>query len=135
MDSSVTPTLLPILAQGSLDVSADKDKDFFSNKIEKLTSMKFTEYAAKSSQQQLKTFQQALQPMRLLLADQPFFGGFEPSYADFAVAGEFAWARAVSRVKLLDSNDPVFKWRKRLFEKYQECVYGTVGYDVEEGKC
>lgn len=43
MDSSVTPTLLPILAQGSLDVSADKDKDFFSNKIEKLTSMKFTE--------------------------------------------------------------------------------------------
>lgn len=48
------------------------------------------QYAAKSSQQQLKTFQQALQPMRLLLADQPFFGGFEPSYADFAVAGEFA---------------------------------------------
>jgi len=43
MDSSVTPTLLPILAQGSLDVSADKDKDFFINKIGKLTSMKLNE--------------------------------------------------------------------------------------------
>ena len=42
------------------------------------------------------------------------------------------WARAVSRVKLLDSNDPVFKWRKRLFDKYHECVYGTVGYDLED---
>jgi hypothetical protein len=43
MESSVTPTLLPLLAQGSLDVSADKDKDFSSNKIEKLTGMKLTE--------------------------------------------------------------------------------------------
>ena len=51
---------------------------------------KVLQYAAKSSQQQLKTFQQALEPMRLLLSDQPFFGGSEPSYADFAVAGGFA---------------------------------------------
>ncbi len=43
METSVTPTLLPLLAQGSLDVSADKDKDFFINKIEKLTSMKLNE--------------------------------------------------------------------------------------------
>ncbi len=28
--------------------------------------------------------------MRLLLSDQPFFGGSGPSYADFAVAGGFA---------------------------------------------
>ncbi len=43
METSVTPTLLPLLAQGSLDVSADKDKDFFISKIEKLTSMKFNQ--------------------------------------------------------------------------------------------
>jgi len=43
METSVTPTLLPLLAQGSLDVSADKDKDFFINKIGKLTSMKLNE--------------------------------------------------------------------------------------------
>ncbi len=48
------------------------------------------QYATKSSQQQLKTCQQALEPMRLLLSDQPFFGGSEPSFADFAVAGNFA---------------------------------------------
>ncbi len=48
------------------------------------------QYAANSSQQQLKSFQQALEPMRLLLSDQHFFGGSEPSYADFAVAGGFA---------------------------------------------
>ena len=43
METSVTPTLLLLLAQGSLDVSADKDKDFFINKIGKLTSMKLNE--------------------------------------------------------------------------------------------
>jgi len=43
METSVTPTLLLLLAQGSLDVSADKDKDFFINKIGKLTGMKLNE--------------------------------------------------------------------------------------------
>ncbi len=33
-------------------------------------SCKVLQYAAKSSQQQLKTFQQALEPMRLLVSDQ-----------------------------------------------------------------
>lgn len=29
MENSVNPTLLPLLAQGSLDVSADKDKSIY----------------------------------------------------------------------------------------------------------
>jgi len=37
------PNTAAATGQGPLEASADKDKDFFDNKIEKLTGMKFTE--------------------------------------------------------------------------------------------
>ena len=34
--------------------------------------------------------QQALQPMRIILEEQPYLGGTDPNFADLAVAGNFA---------------------------------------------
>lgn len=38
----------------------------------------------------VKHFQDALEPMRLILQEQPFLGGASPNFADLAVAGNFA---------------------------------------------
>ena len=38
----------------------------------------------------VKHFQEALEPMRLILQEQPFLGGASPNFADLAVGGNFA---------------------------------------------
>lgn len=39
---------------------------------------------------QVKQLRKNLQPMRLILTDQPFLGGTTPNFADLAAAGYFA---------------------------------------------
>lgn len=42
-------------------------------------------------------FQQALQPMRIILEEQPYLGGTDPNFADLAVAGNFAvWCHSTN---------------------------------------
>ena len=38
----------------------------------------------------MKQLQNSLEPMRLILREQPFLGGKNPNFADLAVAGYFA---------------------------------------------
>lgn len=38
------------------------------------------------------------------------------------------WARAVSPIQLLEQNDPIFKWRAQMFDKFRRVVEPTVGF-------
>ncbi len=40
------------------------------------------------------------------------------------------WARAISRHKLLETSDPIYEWRQRLFTTYEATLRGTEGYEV-----
>jgi glutathione S-transferase len=60
----------------------------------------------------------ALTPMRLSLQRQPYLAGAQPTFADYIVFGTFQWARSVSSVALLESTDPVFRWRETLLDAF-----------------
>jgi hypothetical protein len=55
----------------------------------------------------LPAFRAILMPLRQTLKAQPFFGGGEPLYADYAVFSPFQWARCISVFQLLGEDDPV----------------------------
>lgn len=38
------------------------------------------------------------------------------------------WARAVSPIQLLKQDDPIFKWRAEMFDKFHEVLAPTVGF-------
>ena len=164
-------------------------------------------------------FRQSLQPMRSMLAEQSYFGGSEPNFADIAVVAVFLvsgqlyikpvfasfaqiciplqlsplllhvcaywltlhcletvclcfclscaqcthvsqqhvrpsasglsciscalpilvhkviwfvqWVRAISPIKMLKDDDPIFAWRERMFDTYHECIFETKGYDYK----
>ena len=59
-------------------------------------------------------FRKTLEPIRTVLAAQPYVGGGAPAYADYAVFGCFQWARCTSSFPLLLKDDPVWAWRDRL---------------------
>ncbi|MFH6782282.1 MULTISPECIES: glutathione S-transferase family protein [Methylobacterium] len=69
---------------------------------------------------QLAAFRRTLAPVRTVLRAQAFLGGEAPLYADHAVMGAFLWARGVSALALLEPDDPVEAWRRRMLERMGE---------------
>jgi glutathione S-transferase len=61
-------------------------------------------------------FRRNLEPLRSMLAYQPFIGGQGPLFADYIVLGAFQWLRVVSGVTLLDDGDPVAVWLERCLD-------------------
>jgi glutathione S-transferase len=63
-------------------------------------------------------FRKNLDPIRTVLAAQPYLGGAEPAYVDYAVFGCFQWSRCISNFPLLLEDDPVRAWRDRLLSAF-----------------
>ena len=59
---------------------------------------------AGESPQNMAALQKVLEPMRVTIQDQPFLGGEEPNFADFAVAGAFA-VRSILVASLFHRHD------------------------------
>ena len=75
-------------------------------------------------------FRKSLDPMRLTLKTQPYLGGEQPNYADYIVFGGFQWARVVSPFKLLETNDPIYAWREKLLDAFDDLARKSQGYPV-----
>ena len=78
----------------------------------------------------LAGFRASLGPLRTTLKVQPFFGGAEPLYADYALFGPFQWARCISPFALLEDGDPVKQWRDQLLDRFEGLARKAVAYDV-----
>jgi len=74
-------------------------------------------------------FRRSLEPLRISLRDQPFIGGSEPRYSDYAVFGCFQWARCISPFPLLLKEDPVWDWREKLLDAFGGLARAAPGYD------
>ena len=75
-------------------------------------------------------FRKALEPVRTMVAAQPYVGGELPAYADSAVFGCFQWARCISPFPLLTKDDPVWAWRDRLLSAFDGFARKALGYPL-----
>ncbi|MGP9821456.1 glutathione S-transferase N-terminal domain-containing protein [Salinarimonas sp. NSM] len=65
-------------------------------------------------EERLGAFRASLAPLRTALGEAPFLAGERPAYADYAIAGSFQWAHAISAFDPLADDDPVPAWRERM---------------------
>ena len=72
----------------------------------------------------------AFDPVRPLLVAQPFVSGPAPGFADYILFGPFQWARAMSPVRLLEPDDPMYAWRERMLDLFDGMPRSTRGYPV-----
>lgn len=68
--------------------------------------------------ERLPAFRKGLSALRATLRAQPYFGGSEPLYADYALFGPFQWARCISPYALLERDDPIRAWRDSLLDRF-----------------
>lgn len=64
-------------------------------------------------------FRKSLTPLRLVLAKTPYLSGSRPCWFDYAVFGTFMWPHVVSSYPLLAEDDPVYRWRERMFDLFE----------------
>lgn len=108
----------------------DDDRGYFRQSREQRFGMKLEELGI-DRETKVATFRQSLEPMRTMLATQPYFGGAAPAYADYAVFGCFQWARCISPFQVLANDDPVAAWRERLLGAFDGLARKAVGYPCD----
>jgi glutathione S-transferase len=126
-DSVVAPGILRLVLTDVYAHLHEKDRDYFRETREKRFGLKLEAVTA-DRDTNVVAFRQSLEPMRIMLGAQPFFGGDAPTYADYIVFGCFQWARCISDFRLLAPDDSVATWRDRLFGMFDGLARNAPGY-------
>ena len=116
-DSVLVPALAPFLVPTILPLLHPKDRAYFKSSRETRLKASMAELA-ESRAARLPAIRATLTPLRVTLSHQPFLGGDEPSYADYAVFGCFQWARCVGADGVLDSQDTLNLWHDSMLDLF-----------------
>jgi glutathione S-transferase len=101
-----------------LDLHAMQDDEnaaYFRRNREQRLGKRLEEVAA-GRDAGLAGFRASLEPLRSMLAYQPFIGGASPLFADYIVFGALQWARIASPYRLLGDEDVVMRWFGRCLD-------------------
>lgn len=123
------PPLLRVILMDLYGKLHEKDRAYFRESREKRLGGRLEDIAA-DQKKWLAEFRGALEPLRPGLVQNAFVAGKGPGFADYIVFGAFQWARSVSPVRLLEPDDPVFKWRERMLELFGGYAREAKGYPV-----
>jgi glutathione S-transferase len=126
---SLGSAIFPFVALDILGHVADKDRTYFRESREKRVGKTLEAFVA-DREAKLPAFRAGLAALRATLKAQPYFGGDQPLYADYAVFGPFQWARCISPFALLEHDDPVKLWRDRLLDRFDGLARRSPAYDV-----
>ncbi|HTP91653.1 MAG TPA: glutathione S-transferase family protein [Xanthobacteraceae bacterium] len=126
-DALVT-AIFRFIALDILHAIHDKDRAYFRESREKRVGMTLESFVA-DRDARLPAFRDSLMPLRRTLNAQPFFGGDQPLYADYAMFGPFQWARCISPFVLLAPDDPIRLWRDRLLDRFDGMARKAPAYD------
>ena len=118
-DTVLHGTLIRLLASDIHAHLHERDKSYFRESREKRFGTTLEEFCSDHAQA-LQELKRILTPLRRTLQNQLYLGGEAPLYADYSVMGAFMWARSVSQMPLLVSDDPVALWRSRLLGQLGE---------------
>jgi glutathione S-transferase len=128
-DTVVNSAIAPMIVADILAVLHEKDRAYFRESREKRFGTTLEAVVADRDTRVMR-FRQSLEPIRAVLATQPFLGGQIPLYVDYIVFGSFQWARCTSPFQLLLPDDPVWSWRGRLLGAFNGLAQNTPGYPL-----
>ncbi len=116
-DTVLAAAIFPIAAWYVFRVLHPADQPYFRESREARLGGTL-EAARDAAPGRLESLRASLAPLRRLLQEQPFAGGEEPSYADYALFGCFQWARCVKVPELLAPDDPVLAWQATMLDLF-----------------
>ena len=117
IERTVHPFITRMGVGDFLSTLHEKDKAYFRQSREKRFGMPIEQFM-QTRDQARDGFRDALEPLRAMLAEQPYVAGNSPGYADYIVFGILQWMRCGSPYASLRQDDAVFEYRERLLDLY-----------------
>jgi glutathione S-transferase len=117
IEKSVQPCITRMGVGDFLATLHEKDKPYFRESRERRFGMPIEQYMS-NRENTREHFRAALEPLRLMLADQPFVSGSTPAFADYMIFGALQWMRCGSPFAALQPDDPVYAYRERLLDLF-----------------
>lgn len=117
IEKTVQPLITRMGVVDFMSTLAEKDKPYFRESRAKRFGMPI-EQVMSNREQTREQFRAALEPLRTMLAEQPYVAGNNPAYADYIVFGALQWMRCGSPFPGLTKDDPVFAYRERLLDLF-----------------
>ncbi|WP_293158124.1 glutathione S-transferase family protein [Okeania sp. SIO2C9] len=124
----LAPALLPILIYNVFEHIDAKDKTYFRETREPKLGKPLEEFKD-VKQSQIDNFRTILSPLRETLDRQPFLAGEKPNFADYIIFAKFQFARSISPIKLLETNDYVNMWREKMLDLFDSLARQSLGYN------
>lgn len=112
---AVQAALVPVILRDIHDRLAPADQAYFRTTRETRYGRSLEAVVA-GRDAAIAAFPDVMQPLRAMLARQPFLGGETPLFADYIVFGALQWARVTSPAVLLAAADPVAGWFERCLD-------------------
>lgn len=103
------------------------DRTYFRTTREKRFGRRLEDIQAKRTEAKPQ-FDRVMAPLAVVVAEQPFFCGDRPAYADYIVFGAFQFARGISPFALLDADNPLAAWRGRMMDLFGGLARSTTAY-------
>lgn len=100
------------------DMLAPTDQAYFRRSREERLGRSFEDFDA-GRDAAIAALPTALQPLRHMLAFQPFVGGATPLFGDYILFGALQWLRITTGSIHLPPEDPVSLWFERCLDLYQ----------------
>lgn len=100
------------------DMLAPADQAYFRRSREERLGRSFEDIAA-GRDAAIAALPTALQPLRHMLAFQPFVGGATPLFGDYILFGALQWLRITTGSIHLPPEDPVSLWFERCLDLHQ----------------
>jgi len=123
-DLSLHPLILRMKIGDVFRLIDERDRDYF-RKTREARFGRTIEQLVADAPGLRQPFLQALDPIRKTVETQPFLSGNEPLYADYIVCAALQWIRVLGGDEVLESGDPLLRWREDVLERYQRHLAGT----------
>ena len=107
------PILFKIIAHEIPNILQGDDLDYYLITREELIKGPISKFKP-IIPQTIKKFRSLINPMRSLIKKNGFISGNNPGIEDFIFFGIFKWVYTCSSCKLLETEDEVYQWYKRL---------------------
>lgn len=127
LESTIHPLVFRIIGMDIYRHLHPRDRNYFRRSREARVGMSLEVYCSQK-ESSVAALRQSLGPAREVIRAHPWLGGEQPSFVDYMLFGAFQWARAVSSVRLLKPQDPLYDWRARMLDAFDGFAARAPGY-------
>lgn len=117
VDMTILPKLPNLIIADLVENVDERCRPYFIESREKRFGKSLAE-VQEGRDERVGEFRKAMEPIRQVLATQPYICGEAPAYGDIPLFSVLQWSRVGSPYAVIEAGDPIHDWFERMLDQY-----------------